>query len=185
MVKRLATSTPSAVDVNGLTMHEAWTMAEPEVRAWASDAVLGEVWECGGLSSEGRCREWSGFLGSSAEQKTAGLRVHYDDRGVDIRGSDITVPAVLARAVDTAFDPVVLPDSPAAIEMATVWLESEGLLQEDTRLDSLVLRADHNNVRNCGVSGGVAYVLSFRNPQGLLCLDPYTGEVSYDDFRRR
>jgi hypothetical protein len=160
-----------------VTLQEAWELAGPTVREWAIDARMSEEFACQGvLTPDGRCNRWYGVLVSAAQDKVAELEV-VPDRVVSI--SPVSAP--LGRYLDNALDPDGIVDSPQAAQQAWAWLEAQELKREDTRLRWMGLRANPGVAGECGVSP--AYVTLFW-PQGRLCLDPYSGQITSNSFGR-
>jgi hypothetical protein len=162
----------------GMTIQEAWELAGPTVREWATDAQMSEEFACQGvLMPDGRCNEWYGVLVSAAQNKAAELVVT-PNRAVSV--SPVTAPP--ERYLDNSFSPAGMLDSPQAAQCAWVWLEVQGLKREDTRLRGLALRANPGMARECGVSP--AYQVSFSSPQGQVCVDSRDGRVVANTYGR-
>jgi len=180
-VAPVATSIPAAPTPTplpeGATLQEAWTLAGPTVREWAADARMSEAFTCQGvLTSDGRCNQWGGTLVSATHKKVAELVVA-PDRVVSI--SPVSAP--VGRYLDNVFDSDGMIDSSQAAQQAWAWLEAQRLKREDTRLRGLALRANPGVAGECGVSP--AYVTLFW-PQGQLCLDPYSGQITSNSYGR-
>jgi hypothetical protein len=159
-----------------LSLHQAWELAWPDIEAWAADTQPAQKWSCPGrLLEDGTCNQWQGAVASADQVDVANVTVTETEVEVQPSRSEI----VGKPAVAAAFTRVGIVNSPQVVQTGWDWLESRDLRTEHTRLTGLNLRSGPGSVE-CGEEP--TYVVSFDSPPGHLCLDAYTGAVSYSSY---
>lgn len=163
---------------SGLTLRQAWQVAEPQVRAWAVDAQPSQSWRClGRLSEAGICNHWEGTMASAAQTDVAQV-ITTDATKVEVRPSH---SAQAGRpALEAAFSPEGIIDSPQILQTAWTWLEEQGLKETNSQVRNLALAAGPAQAQGCGETPH--YSVAFDRPGGWLCLDAYTGQVTANTF---
>jgi len=172
-----ATTAPPTVSPEGFTLLEAWQRAEPGLQKWASDAQPSGRFICQGTapSREGRCVEWNGMAGSLSKSELA--RVH-------VLRSEVEVLPSGARTTTLEVFPLEgFRDSPEVAATTWDWLKGQSLVKENTRLERLGVDATAAAVKECGGGAPAFYLVVIDNPDGLVCVNPYTGQVSHTKFR--
>ncbi len=164
----------------GLTLREAWQAADPQVRAWATDARPSASWRClGRLTEDGRCNHWEGPMASVSKTDVAQVIVTGAEK-VAVRPANSAMAGRPAITAAFAADGVI--DSSQALATAWTWLEEKGLKQAKSRLRGLYLAAGPTFAQDCGEPPH--YQVAFDQPSGSVCLDAYSGQITANSFGR-
>lgn len=174
VIRRAVTPTP----YDSLTLQEPWALAEPELKAWAADAVVGVRWECRGvLTPDGRCSSWGGHIVSARRQESGGVDVL--GRRVKVQGAGDTIVVLVNAILNDPIPVGDLPDSPAVVEVGRAWLAAQGL--PEAQVTGFVVSTGRR-VDSCGVeTAEPVFVLRVKGPEGLICLDR-AGQVITGDI---
>lgn len=174
--KAAATTASTVLPPEGFTLLEAWQRAEPDIQKWASDAQPSGRFICQSVpSKDGRCLEWNGMAGSLSKSELA--RVHV------LRSESKVLPSGARTTSLEVFPLEGFKDSPEITAVIWKWLEAKGLTKDGTRLERLGADATAAAVKECGGGSPAFYLAVIDNPDGMICVHPYTGQVTHDKFR--
>lgn len=167
---------PTPTPPPALSLYQAWELAWSDIEAWAADAQPTQKWSCPGrLWEDGTCNRWQGAVASADQVDVANVTVTETEVNVQPSRSEI----VGKPAVAAAFARAGIVNSPQVAQTSWDWLKNRDVRTEHTRLTGLTLRSGPGNME-CGEEP--TYVVSFDSPPGHLCLDAYTGAVSYSSY---
>jgi len=119
--------------------------------------------------------EWNGMAGSLSKSELA--RVHV------LRSESKVLPSGARTTSLEVFPLEGFKDSPEITAVIWKWLEAKGLTKDGTRLERLGADATAAAVKECGGGSPAFYLAVIDNPDGMICVNPYTGQVTHDKFR--